>query len=306
MANPLVTEARARAHSQPGLTVSKSTDRDRLELVLDAGRILDDAPDLAASWRALARLLAGRFSDVCVIDVLTGGAPAPLAVVHADPERAAEAQELRRRFPPLPEDRAGVSEVLRSGRAELYPEIGRGGPDHLRAFREMGMISAMIAVIRTRRRTVGSITVLGGADRRFEPADLRVLEEIAARAALAAAAHSTRDGRPVRSENERERLLVLEKAARAAAEVAVHRISTLQSVTAALSEAVTLAQVADIIVGEGVGSLGASIGTLHLTDPERATLDLVAYRGIPAESAEMIAQIPLTDDCALVRAALAG
>jgi signal transduction histidine kinase/CheY-like chemotaxis protein len=105
-----------------------------------------------------------------------------------------------------------------------------------------------------------------------------------------------------RAVRDRDRLLTLEKEARAAAEVAVLRISTLQAVTAALSEAVTLEQVADIIVGEGLASLGAQRGALFLLHDveggaspgsDRDPVALLAHRGIPAELAARIARLPL-------------
>ncbi|MFT3769035.1 MAG: ATP-binding protein [Minicystis sp.] len=106
-----------------------------------------------------------------------------------------------------------------------------------------------------------------------------------------------------RATRDRERLLLLEKEARAAAEIAVHRISTLQTVTAALSEAVTLEQVADIIVGEGIASLGAHRGALFLFNDfagvawtGREPVELVAHRGIAADLAARIARLVPPDD----------
>src|SRR4051812_42612517 len=109
-----------------------------------------------------------------------------------------------------------------------------------------------------------------------------------------------------RSEQDRERLLALEKEARRAAEIAVHRISTLQTVTAALSEAVSLVQVADLIVGEGVASLGASSATLYLFDSGRAELELCAHRGIPADRMAVARRVGMLADSSVARAARTG
>src|SRR5262249_18696716 len=108
-----------------------------------------------------------------------------------------------------------------------------------------------------------------------------------------------------RSEQDRERLLLLEKEARAAAEIAVHRISTLQTVTAALSEAVTLEQVADLIVREGVASLGACCAALYLEGPGK-DLELCAHRGIPPEQLEVARRIGTLADSSVARAARLG
>lgn len=278
------------------------TDRERLELLLEAGRLLDDASDLVSALRALARLTAGRLGEACLIDLVSDGVPVPLAVAHADPAVVDKIEEIRRWHPPRPSDRAGVAEVLRTGRAELHAELPREAAS-LRAFRDhIGATVAMVAPIRApagaggsprRVQVLGAITVLASADRRFDGVDLRVLEDLGARAGQAAAGDAARNARPPRSDRDRERLLTLEKQARAAAEVAVHRISTLQGVTAALSEAVTLAQVADIIVRESLFALGARAGMVHLVDAERAGLDLVAQRGLLPAGAAAIARLPL-------------
>ncbi len=283
---------------------SRPADRERLDLLIEAGRVLDDAGDLGASLRALGRLVTSRFGDACVIDLVAADGPAPLCVMHTDRERAGEAHELRRRHPPRPEDRAGVTEVLRTGRAELYLDLPRE-VDALRAYRELGATAAMVAPLRAQGVVIGAITVFVGPDRRLDATDLRVLEDLGARAGLAAAT-ATREERPPRAAQDRERLLALEKDARAAAEVAVHRIATLQALTAALSEAVTLAQVADIIVGEGVASLGARVGALHLVDAEHETLELVAQRGLRASYADGVARLPLAIAAAVLDAADQG
>jgi signal transduction histidine kinase len=109
-----------------------------------------------------------------------------------------------------------------------------------------------------------------------------------------------------RSEQDRERLLALEKEARAAAEIAVHRISTLQAVTAALSEAVTLVQVADLIVGEGVASLGACCAALYLFDSGREDLELCAHRGIPADCMAVARRVGMLADSSVACAARTG
>jgi signal transduction histidine kinase/CheY-like chemotaxis protein len=288
----------------PALTLVapvRLTDRERLELLLEAGRILEDAGDLVGALRELARLVVGRLGDACLIDLVSDGTAVPLAVAHADLVLVDDVEDLRRRHPPRLEDRAGVAEVLRTGRAELHAELPREAAS-LRAFREIGAAVAMVAPIRApicgvgpsrRAQVLGAITVLASAERRFEGLDLRLLEDLGTRAGQAAASVSVRNERPPRSDRDRERLLSLEKQARAAAEVAVHRISTLQGVTAALSEAVSLAQVADIIVRESLFALGARAGTVHLLDAEQASLDLVAQRGLLPAGAAAMARLPL-------------
>ena len=310
-----LSEAVLRPHALSLVTSPRPTERDRLELILDAGRLFDEPADLATTLRALGRLLAGRLGDACVIDLAAGEGLAPLLVMHVDRERTADAHELRRHNPPRPEEEAGVFAVLHTGRAEIHAELPRE-VESLHAYRALGATSAMVAPIvmgplsptsaapaapapgRPPGQVIGVITVLA-AERRYDATDLRVLEDLCARAGHHAAA-AAREGRAPRSARDRERLLTLEKEARAAAEVAVHRIATLQALTAALSEALTLAQVADLIVGEGVASLGARVGALHLVDETRDGLELVAQRGLGPHGALAVARLPLSVASAVV------
>jgi signal transduction histidine kinase len=299
------TEALLRPAPLARATPIRLTDRERLELLLEAGRTLDDSADLAASMQALGRLIAGRLGDVCVIDLIAGSVPVPIAVAHADLERADEAQELRRRHPPRAEDRVGVTEVLRTGHAELHTELPREA-DGLSAFRSIGVAAAMVAPIRTPGQVLGAITVLAAAERRCDGADLRVLEELGARAGLCAALSLARAARPSRSPRDHERLLAFEKEALEAAEVMMHRISTLQSVTAALSEAVTLEQVADVVVRESLTSLGARMGAVHLLDAAGQNLELIAQQGMTLAGAAATARLPLSHSASAVIAVRTG
>ena len=171
---------------------ARLTDRERLELLLEAGRLLDDPGDLVGALRALARLTAGRLGDACLVDLVSDGAPVPLAVAHADPTLADETEEVRRQNPPCADDRAGVAEVLRTGPGRgLHAEAPREAAS-LRAFGEIGAVAAMVAPIRAaspgrRPEVLGAITVLASAERRFDGVDLRVLEDLGVRAGQAAA-----------------------------------------------------------------------------------------------------------------------
>jgi signal transduction histidine kinase len=303
MTNLPLTEAPLRAPTLALVATERPSFRERFELLLEAGRILDDPPDLPAALRALARFLAGRLGDVCLIDLVVSGGIVAVAVAHAAPERSIDALELRRRHPPRADDCAGVTEVLRTGRAELHAELPREAP-MLHAFHAMEARAAMVAPLYAPGHVVGAITVLCAAERRFDGADLRVLEELGARAGLLAAAFAARETRPPRPERDRDRLLALEKQARAAAEVAVHRISTLQTVTAALSEAVTLAQVADLIVRESLTSLGARVGVVYLLDAAEETLGLVSQRGMTPAGETAAARLPLSGEQNLVTTAV--
>ena len=67
-------------------------------------------------------------ADWCAVDLVAdSGELERKALAHADPEVLQRAIELSERYPPDPDAPAGVHQVVRTGQAELYPEI----PDEL-------------------------------------------------------------------------------------------------------------------------------------------------------------------------------
>src|SRR5690606_15058995 len=78
---------------------------------------------------------------------------------------------------------------------------------------------------------------------------------------------------------EHERLLVVERRSRMRAEYAADRIARLNSVAAALAQALTPAEVAKVLTSMGVTALGAAAGLLAAEEPEQGyvVLDAVGF-----------------------------
>jgi PAS domain S-box-containing protein len=82
---------------------------------------------------------------------------------------------------------------VRSGHSEFYPEISdqmlvsvARDSEHLPIMRQIGFASAMIVPLVARGRTLGAITLVSAeSGRRYEKADLELVEELARRGALA-------------------------------------------------------------------------------------------------------------------------
>lgn len=108
-----------------------------------------------------------------------------------------------------------------------------------------------------------------------------------------------------RAEEERARLAG-EQAARAAAEQAADRVRRLQTVTAALSEALTGEQVAEVVVTQGVEALGASAGSVALLRADGSQLVVVRAVGYPPEVLEAYRIIPLAAELPLAEAVRTG
>jgi signal transduction histidine kinase len=142
----------------------------------------------------VARLVVPRLADWCSVHVADdSGRPRQLAVAHADPAKVDWARQLAQRYPPDPDAPRGVPAVLRSGRAELVPEVtdamlqaGARDPEHLAILRSLHVRSVMMVPLNARGRTLGAITfVAAESGKSYGPDDLALAEELARHAALA-------------------------------------------------------------------------------------------------------------------------
>jgi signal transduction histidine kinase len=240
----------------------------RLDLLLEASEALGTSLDDGTTLSNLARLLVPKLASLCVIDLLDGdGMPRTVEIVHVDPSMAALASEYRRRYPPRPDDATGLMQVLRTRKPALYREISdemlqRNARDaeHLALSRALGLESALIVPLTARSRTIGAITLVSTQPgQRYDPTDVKLVEKLASRAALAI------DNARLYADQQRERQ---------AAEHAVARLGQLQALTAALSEAVTPEHVAEVTAGPGVATLGASAGALYTLEDQGERLEL--------------------------------
>jgi K+-sensing histidine kinase KdpD len=105
---------------------------------------------------------------------------------------------------------------------------------------------------------------------------------------------------------ERARLYDAEQAARAVAERAAARALQLQQVTAALSQALTPAQVAEVIIRQGLEAVGAYAGVLILCPPGSDHFAVLASIGYPAGVMNQWGQVPLDAPMPLAETARSG
>ena len=174
------------------------TERKRAEetqrFLTEAGEVLSSSLDYRKTLADVAHLAVPALSDWCAVDVLEeDGSSVNVAVAHKDPEKVAWVRELRQRYASDPEAPRGVSNVLRTGTSEFYPEISdemlkeaARNEEHLKLIHELGFVSVIIVPMVARRKTLGAITlVTAESKRRFEENDLKLAEEMARKAALA-------------------------------------------------------------------------------------------------------------------------
>jgi PAS domain S-box-containing protein len=159
----------------------------------DSSAVLGSSLDTAQVLRDVASLAVPDVADWCAVDLMVDGRIDRVAIAHQDSAMVELAEDLGRRYPPDPRAETGVPAVLRSGRAELYPEI----PDELlrsaiqdeeqyRFVREIGVRSGMIVPMVARGRSVGALSFVSGpSGRRFDEQDLELAVELARRCATA-------------------------------------------------------------------------------------------------------------------------
>ncbi|HET8606389.1 MAG TPA: PAS domain S-box protein [Gaiellaceae bacterium] len=179
-------------------TATDIHDRKRVEeaqrFLLEAGDELASGLDYRRTLAAVARLAVPAVADWCSVHIVEpDGTIRELEIAHADPDKIHFVRELQERFPPRREAETGAPAVIRSGVAQLIPEIGdemleAGAEDeiHLGLIRQLGLRSFMCVPLRSRDRTLGAVTFVGAeSGRLFDEVDLRIAEGLAGRAAAA-------------------------------------------------------------------------------------------------------------------------
>jgi len=174
------------------------TDRKRAEerfrFLAEASEVLASSLDYPSTLQRVAGLAVPLFADWCSVNMLQpDGSIEALAIAHADPAKVAWATELNERYPVDPDAETGLPAVIRTGEAEVVPEISdemlelaARDPGHLRILRSLGMRSYMAVPLIARGRSIGAIAFVGAeSGRRYSDEDLALARELARRAAIA-------------------------------------------------------------------------------------------------------------------------
>lgn len=170
--------------------------RGRLAVLADASDRFSAILDPDAVVASLAEVCVPQLADVCLIDVLDdSGQLQEVASVALDDQSLADVRELRRRRAELGGANGVYSEARVAGRREsvLLEEMDdalfqRAAVDeeHLALFRRFDARSSMVVPMVARGRVIGVLSLLiNRTARRYDAAQLALVEEVAARAALA-------------------------------------------------------------------------------------------------------------------------
>jgi len=173
------------------ITKRKRTEQD-LRFLAQASAELSELVDIEETLRRIAQLAVPDFADWCAVDLLDEqGGLKRVAVAHADPAKVALGYELYERYPPDPAEQRGVWQIIRSGKAELVPEISDellvssiSDPEYLSALRQLGLRSYLGVPLLLRGKALGAIMFVSAESQRiYTQDDLTLAEDIAGRAA---------------------------------------------------------------------------------------------------------------------------
>ncbi|MEP7285236.1 MAG: GAF domain-containing protein [Chloroflexota bacterium] len=286
------------------------TERKRSEdiqhFLADAGTVLASSLNYETTLQSVADLAVPELADWCAIQIVDGDPLDPdgitlrqVAVAHIDPSKVALAHEWQTRYPPDPRAPGGIGDIIRTRQSQLIPDItdemlvaGAHDEEHLQAARSLSLKSLMQVPIIGHSRVLGTIAFIGAeSNRHYVPADLDLAEELARRAALAI---------------ENSQLYAAAQHARRGAEQAATRIARSQSVTAALSVALTSAQVCEVVISRGLAALGAAAGSISLLTEDHTALEVINATGYRADAIDPWRRIPLDMDVPITQAIKTG
>jgi PAS domain S-box-containing protein len=167
--------------------------RARAAFLADASERLATSLDYRTTLEEVASLAVPRLADWCFVEMVEDGAIRTIAVAHQDPEKVQLGWEVMTRYPIDPAAPYGTAKVLRTGEAELSPEIRDGllaavaqDVEHLRLLRETGFRSHVSVPLVVRGRPVGVLSlVTAESGRTYDADDLALAQEVARRASAA-------------------------------------------------------------------------------------------------------------------------
>jgi len=268
--------------------------------LVEASALLAASLDYEVTLANMANLAVPTLADWCVVDIVKEDyAIQEIAMIAANPVKQEILTQLRRRYPPQYENHHPFRDTLLQGRSIFYPEISdevltqmAEDGEHLQLLQSLRMRSLIVTPLYSRGQIFGVISfVRGESGRPYEPPDLALAEDLARRAATAI---------------DNARLYQNTQQAKQAAELAANRTARLQRITAALSEAATPQQVADVVVNQGIAALGASAGSVTLLAEQGNYLNVIQATGYPKQVLDTWKSFPVSDAVPLAESVRTG
>jgi len=257
------------------------------QFLVEASTLLAASLDYEVTINNVANLAVPTLADWCIVDVFQEDwSSKQIAIAIADPTKRDILEKIQRRYPP----KSGAQQLveqLQLGISVFYPELSNShllqmaqDKEHLQLLQSLGIHSLMVIPVRSRGQLFGAISFFTAeSGRHYQLADLALAEDIARRAATAI---------------DNARLYQETQQAKQAAELSVNRTVLLQSITAALSEALTPKEVADVVMNRGIPALGAVAGSVVLLTQGNTTLKVLQATGYPQSVIDTWESFPIT------------
>ncbi|MEH2437608.1 MAG: PAS domain S-box protein [Nostoc sp.] len=256
------------------------TERKQVEseqrFLAEASEILAASLDYETTLASLARLVVPEIADWCLVDIICDNQLIRrVTAAHADPKKQELVEQLQN-YPPDLTRKEGLGEVIETGKSQITHFISdeqiqavSHNASHLKILQQLNPTSGICVPLIVRGRVLGAMTLVSSLGRRYHTKSLMLAEELARRAAVAV------DNARLYTETQQSQQVALQAASRTA---------RLQAITAALSESLTPAQVAEVIVEQGMAALGASSALVALVTKSGTELEIVRAVGYEQEA----------------------
>jgi PAS domain S-box-containing protein len=176
-------------------TTAESRRRQAQDFLVAATRGLDASLDFDRTARTIVQTAVPELAELCVLDFIRRDGWVGHSVVGAaNPEAGAVLEGIRRRTPLDPRCDHPVAQVLRAGQPMVWRDLTAPSvledvvqsEEHRQLIEETHYQSAAVAPLVARGSTLGAISFLhASTDMRYDAEDLRLLRELADRAAMA-------------------------------------------------------------------------------------------------------------------------
>jgi PAS domain S-box-containing protein len=175
------------------LQEAQQRERTSLKFLAESSAILASALDYQTTLNTVARLAVPYLADWCSVSLYDDGKLAGIAVAHADQEKERMLTSTPEAFAERLHSAGGTGVVLSTGKSVLYASLSDGdfsgaanNEEHLAWIKALGIVSAIVVPIKSRVRVIGVMRFLSDrSQRRFTEDDLRLAEDLAARASTA-------------------------------------------------------------------------------------------------------------------------
>ena len=164
----------------------------QMEFMAEASRVLAADLDYSRTLSRVAELAVPDFADWCTVVLERNHELVTVAVAHEDHDLVQWAWQLQERYAPDIDAPSGAAEVLRSRRAQLYPQIADDllvatarDEEHLALARRLGLRSAIAVPLVARDRSFGVLTLLRTRDPAYTNDELVLAEDLGRRAGMA-------------------------------------------------------------------------------------------------------------------------